>query len=56
MIKKVLMSSVTIKLAPSNCLYVVPYAFSQSEEKDDWRRTTIFTHTLRREELESDSG
>ena len=33
-----------IQLAPLNYIYVVRCAFSQSEEKDDWRRTDIF-HT-----------
>jgi len=33
-----------IQLVPSNYIYVVRCAFSQSEEKDDWRRTIIF-HT-----------
>jgi len=33
-----------IQLTPSNYIFVARCAFSQSEEKDDWRRTTIF-HT-----------
>jgi len=31
-----------IQLAPSNYISAVRYAFSQSEENDYWRRTTIY--------------